>query len=165
MTSSSRYGFNIFVDTDKVNINKINENFQNLDGMYLCRNREIISTQVSGDVTGTMSWVVETSSNKIVRYYGRLVITNLLVNKTLENRSAWFRTDNIVVKLPKQLNALNNVQITLQDNGGNEYPKIIRNVTQETDEKKQITFRIISELKETTLTRKVVYFSVDGTVL
>lgn len=170
MNQSSKYKFNIFLDTDKVDIDKINDNFRKLDDMYMVQTRTQKASDITGDITGTINWIIEQSRDKIVRFYGRVDVTNSLVNKNVENpntgtpRSEWMRTNNIVVNFPFTLTYLNNIQLSLQMHELLEYPAVVRNCTTAANEKTQVTIRVHAEkpINAVSSDRRFVYICVDG---
>lgn len=110
---SANMKFNIFLENDVVDFEKINENFNKLDKLVLCTESGTKSASYSGAATGNASWYYRKFSDGTIEMYTKLELDNI---KCGSGASSPYQSGTISVNFPFKLTAVNNVNMNMASN-------------------------------------------------
>ena len=146
--------FNTFLENEVVDYEKINENFDKLDGYALCIESGEKTAAYSGGASGNAVWRYKKYSDGTIEMYTKLELENL---KCSSGASSPYYSGTLKTMFPIQLTEIHDIQTHLEssisgwisDNTGK-------------DILDYIMFKVMSTVSESTNSFKQIFINVKG---
>lgn len=107
-------GFNTFLESEAIDFEKINENFEKLDGYALCIESGEKTAAYSGGASGNVTWRYKKYSDGTIELYTKLDIGNL---RCSNGGKAPYESDSVTVNLPLQIKYIDDVHMHVASSG------------------------------------------------
>ena len=107
---SANMEFNLFLENDVVDWEKINENFEKLDKLVQCTESGTKSASYTGASSGNASWYYKKFSDGSIEMYTKLELDNV---KCSSGASSPYQSGTISVNFPFKLVSVNDVHMNM----------------------------------------------------
>lgn len=107
-TLSTNMEFNLFLESDVVDFELLNANFEKLDKMVLCTESGEKTANYSGGTTGNATWKYKKYSDGTIDLYTAMSLDNL---KCSQGSQAPYYTSDCKVYFPFTITKIDNVQM------------------------------------------------------
>ena len=151
---SEKMGFNIFLDTDVVDFELINENFNKLEGAVICTESGTKTSSYTGGVSGSATWRYKKFSDGTIEMSAKMEFDNLKCNGG--TASPYYSGDSTVY-FPFTLSAVYDVQMHLASNTIGWVSDITGKSVLD-----YVMFRVMATAKEDNYEYKQVFINVKG---
>lgn len=153
-SKSEKMGFNIFLDTDVVDFELINENFNKLENAVICIESGTKTSSYTGGVSGSTTWRYKKFSDGTIEMSVKMEFDNLKCNGG--TTSPYYSSDSKVY-FPFTLSSVYDVQMHMASN-------TIGWVSDITDKSAldHVMFRVMATVKEDNYEYKQVFINVKG---
>ena len=112
MGQTTNYGFNKWLESDKVNVDEISGNWNKLDEFSLCDSVKSVSKTASNSTT--VNWKVR----KFGLYYEEYAIISVPTALTTVSGAGYYALSNdVTVPLGEPLASIDNIQMTVSSEG------------------------------------------------
>lgn len=151
---STNMGFNLFLESDVVDFEQLNANFEKLDKMVLCIESGTKTSSYSGNTTGNATWNYKKYSDGTIDLDTAIGFDTLKCN---QGSKAPYYTGNCRVYFPFTITKIDNVQIHMSS----ETKGWVCNLTGK-DVVDYILFNIMGMESESNYVFKKVFINVKG---
>lgn len=151
---SEKMGFNIFLDTDVVDFELINENFNKLESAVICIESGTKTSSYTGGVSGSTTWRYKKFSDGTVEMTAKMEFDNLKCNGG--TTSPYYSSDTKVY-FPFNLSSVTDVQMHLASNTIGWVSDITGKGVFD-----HVLFRVMATVKEDNYEYKQVFINVKG---
>lgn len=152
--TTTNFGFNIFLESEIVNWEHINANFEKLDGMILCTESGTKTSSYTRGSDSVATWRYKKYSDGTIDMNTVIYFTNLKCNG---GSKAPYYSGTSNLYFPFQLSSVYNVQMHLASNTVG----WVSNITSQTVSD-MVAFRVMSMEYENTAEYKQVFINVKG---
>lgn len=153
-TLSTNMEFNLFLESDVVDFELLNANFEKLDKMVLCTESGEKTANYSGGTTGNTTWKYKKYSDGTIDLYTAMSLDNL---KCSQGSQAPYYTSDCKVYFPFTITKIDNVQMHMSS----ETKGWVCNLTGK-DVVDYILFNIMGMESENNYVFKKVFINVKG---
>ena len=147
--------FNTFLESEIVDIDKINENFEKLDKFVLAIEGGEKTAAFSGGATGNVVWKYKKFSDGSIELYTKLDLSNL---KCSNGSKAPYYSNDMKVMFPFQMLDIDNVQLQMRSTNTLGWADDVTGK----DILDYVLFRVTGMNSENTAAFKQVYINVKG---
>ena len=112
-TKTPKLGLNIWLESDPVNFEEVNENFKKIDDMVMCIESGEVSSSYSGGVSGSTTWKYKKYSDGTIDMSTKMEFTNIKCNG---GSSAPYYSGTLSLYFPFTLSQVYDVQMHLASN-------------------------------------------------
>ena len=112
-TKTPKLGLNIWLESDPVNFEEVNENFKKIDDMVMCVESGEVSSSYSGGVSGSTTWKYKKYSDGTIDMSTKMEFTNIKCNG---GSSAPYYSGTLSLYFPFTLSQVYDVQMHLASN-------------------------------------------------
>ena len=112
-TKTPKLGLNIWLESDPVNFEEVNENFKKIDDMVMCIESGEGSSSYSGGVSGSTIWKYKKYSDGTIDMSTKMEFTNIKCNG---GSSAPYYSGTLSLYFPFTLSQVYDVQMHLASN-------------------------------------------------
>lgn len=146
--------FNTFLENEVIDFEKINENFEKLDGYALCIESGEKTALYSGGTSGNATWRYKKYSDGAIEMYTKIELENLKCNSGV---SLPYYSPDVKVMLPINMISIDHIETQLASS-------TIGWISNITDKNivDYILFKVISTAYESTNIYKQVFINVKG---
>ena len=152
--TTEKQGFNIFLETDPVDFEKINENFQKIDSFILCTESGTKTASYTGGVTTNATWRYKKYSDGSIEMWTKMEFDNLKCNS---GASSPYYSGSSTVYFPFSLSGVHDVQMHLASNTNGWVSDITGKSVLD-----YVMFRVMSTTFESDYIYKQVFINVKG---
>lgn len=153
---TTKLGLITWNDTDYVNFDDMNDNFNKIDSLVNCTKSEVKNASYTGGSQENAEWYCKTYTDGIMEVSAVLYFTNLKCNGGDE---APYYSGNVTVNLPVTFTHVYNLQLHLSSNTHG----WISDITNDTITDK-VEFIALNMIKETDAMYKQVFVTVKGRI-
>lgn len=153
-SKSEKMGFNIFLDTDVVDFELINENFNKLESAVICVESGTKTSAYTGGVSGSTTWRYKKFSDGTVEMSTKMEFEDLRCN--IGQTSPYYSSDSKVY-FPFNLSSVTDVQMHLASNTIGWVSDITGKGVFD-----HVLFRVMATAKENNYEYKQVFINVKG---
>ena len=153
-TKTSNLGLTIWNDTDPVDFEEINSNFQTIDRLVSCIESGIVTTSYNGETTTDVNWYYKKYSDGVTEACAILLCNTLTCNT---GTAAPYASAVSTINFPFTFSTIYNIQMNLVS----ETTGWIANTSVSLD---RATFKVCNIVQETEATYKQVCVSVKGKI-
>lgn len=112
-TKTPKLGLNIWLESDPVNFEEVNENFKKIDDMVMCIESGEVGSSYSGGVSGSTTWKYKKYSDGTIDMSTKMEFTNIKCNG---GSNAPYYSGTLDLYLPFTLSQVYDVQMHLASN-------------------------------------------------
>lgn len=153
-TKTPKLGLNIWLESDPVNFEEVNENFKKIDDMVMCIESGEVSSSYSGGVSGSTTWKYKKYSDGTIDMSTKMEFTNIKCNG---GSSAPYYSGTLNLYLPFTLSQVYDVQMHLASNTIGWVSDITGQSVLD-----KVTFRLLAMENESDYKYKQVFINVKG---
>lgn len=153
-TKTPKLGLNIWLESDQVNFEEVNENFKKIDDMVMCIESGEVSSSYSGGVSGSTTWKYKKYSDGTIDMSTKMEFTNIKCNG---GSSAPYYSGILSLYLPFTLSQVYDVQMHLASNTIGWVSDITGQSVLD-----KVTFRLLAMENESDYKYKQVFINVKG---
>lgn len=153
-SKSEKMGFNIFLDTDVVDFELLNENFNKLESAVICTESGTKTSEYTGGVSGSTTWRYKKFSDGTIEMSAKMEFDNLKCNGG--TASPYYSGDSKVY-FPFTLSSVYDVQMHLASNTIGWVSDITGKSVLD-----YVMFRVMATAKEDSYEYKQVFINVKG---
>lgn len=153
-SKSEKMGFNIFLDTDVVDFELINENFNKLENAVICMESGTKTSSYTGGVSGSTTWRYKKFSDGTIEMSVKMEFEDLRCN--IGQTSPYYSSD-AKVYFPFNLSSVTDVQMHLASNTIGWVSDITGKGVLD-----HVLFRVMATAKENNYEYKQVFINVKG---
>ena len=153
-SKTKNHGFNIWLETDAVNFDEINKNFEKIDTFVVCTESGTKSAACSGGISGTTKWHYKKYSDGTIEMSAKMEFDNLKCNGG--SGSPYYSSD-VKVNFPFSLSSVYDVQMSLASNTIGWVSNITGQSVIDC-----VKFRVLATAQETSTLYKQVFITVKG---
>ena len=112
-TKTPKLGLNIWLESDPVNFEEVNENIKKIDDMVMCIESGEVSSSYSGGVSGSTTWKYKKYSDGTIDMSTKMEFTNIKCNG---GSSAPYYSGTLSLYFPFTLSQVYDVRMHLASN-------------------------------------------------
>lgn len=112
-TRTPNLGLNTWLESDVVNFEEVNENFEKIDTMVMCTESGEVTSSYSGGVSGSTTWKYKKYSDGTIDISTKMEFTNVKCNG---GSAAPYYSGTTTLYFPFTLSQVNDVQMHLASN-------------------------------------------------
>lgn len=162
-TKTPNLKLNTWLESDVVNFEEVNENFEVLDGCIMCIASGMTDSSCSGSSDSRPNWNYKKYSNKTIEMDTRIPFANSICSEGVTGTGPYKMINNCILSLPTNVGTITSItSIQLQLSGENAYGWAV-NLSNK-DRIDSIVMNILNSIIETSSSYKEIHVSVKGVI-
>lgn len=167
MANTTNLNFKLFLESDYVDFNDINNNFEIIDSLHIPIKhfKSDLTWKVGNTAMGVSKWNVSLYADKEFEMSTSFTVSNLPANESIGTNTGMYKTKTINIPFPTANLEITGIDfVSLNTRMGNEVYSIPYNITETSKIMSQLDIQIASATNETTgsIKDKTVYITVKG---